>query len=470
MNVDELVRRETGLINRMFQRNGILAKVSQRRTVIVKVGFISYGLTMAMQEKFAKVEALQRELSSVLTNNRQRAGYKGSVQVIPVSRPRLALEVPHPQPTALLWSPRKVTTTPAHTMLVGRSYLEQPKDEAIRFDDAPHALIAGITGAGKSVLLQTMLLSLCAGTSPNDLKLVLVDLKNEDLVPFEKLPHVLTFAGKRETAVDAIRYVVDEKDKRIDKRGYKPFRLVLVIDEMAQLAGDGEARDMLGDLASIGRSKQIHLLGATQHPTEKGGLGTLLKANFPIRLVGMVAPGQSHIATGRPQTHADLLPGKGAFLRCEGPNVYRFQSYFIEPDDVTNMARYIAREVWGGVVTQPVMGGYEPVMQQVITGYEGGYGRLYTSKTDERSITGYESSSIQFPISEGRPLTEQEAETARAMATRGDFDTNGKFSLNRAVLAIYGSKEPKRLAWVKTALDATPATDDGKVIRLRRAS
>jgi hypothetical protein len=415
-----------------------------------------------MQEKFAKVEALQRELSSVLTNNRQRAGYKGSVQVIPVSRPRLALEVPHPQPTALLWSPRKVTTTPAHTMLVGRSYLEQPKDEAIRFDDAPHALIAGITGAGKSVLLQTMLLSLCAGTSPNDLKLVLVDLKNEDLVPFEKLPHVLTFAGKRETAVDAIRYVVDEKDKRIDKRGYKPFRLVLVIDEMAQLAGDGEARDMLGDLASIGRTKQIHLLGATQHPTEKGGLGTLLKANFPIRLVGMVAPGQSHIATGRPQTHADLLPGKGAFLRCEGPNVYRFQSYFIEPDDVTNMAKYIAREVWGGVVAPLAPVQVEKRSSLVVAPLAPPPAPVHAPPLHHPAPVQNAPLAPLFPLAELRELTAQEAAAVREMAADG-------MSKNGICTLVYGSKSTRYMGWVNEALNGEGA-DDGKVIKLRRAS
>lgn len=353
MDTKQLMMGEAGLINAMLQRNNIRAKVDRRHSVCVETGYLSYALTLAMDERFARVEALQRELSTVLGSARRRHHLPGDVQAIPVAFPRLALELPHPQPKPLMATNAALTSAKPHTMLTGRSYIEGPQDEYIAFDETPHVLIVGITGAGKSVLLQTMLLSLAANTSPAEVKFVLVDLKNEDLTPFERLPHVLTFAGNRTAALDALRWVWNEKEKRIANRGYKPYRVVLVLDEMAQLSGDSEARDILGDLGSIGRSKDINLIGATQHPTEKGGLGSLLKANFPIRLAGMVSPGLSHVATGRPRTHADLLPGKGAFLRCEGPHVYRFQGYFIDEKgkgQVTTMARQIGR-MWRTTTT-----------------------------------------------------------------------------------------------------------------------
>lgn len=346
MNIKQLMASEAALITMMFKRNNIRARVDPKKSFLVATGYISYGLTMAMDERFATVEKLQRELSTVIGNARRKAGYPGDLQAIPVSFPRLALELPHPKPESLLASNAVLTSAPAHTMLCGRSYIDGPQDEFVSFDDTPHVLVVGMTGAGKSVLMQTMLLSLAAATSPAECKFVLVDLKNEDLVPFENLPHTLTFAGTRGDALDALRFVYDEKEKRIAQRGYKPYRLVTIIDEMAQLAGDSEAREILGDLASIGRSKSINLIGATQHPTEKGGLGSLLKANFPLRLAGMVSPGLSYAATGRPQTHADLLPGKGAFLRLQGPQVYRFQSYYVDEKgkgQVSAMARQIAR-------------------------------------------------------------------------------------------------------------------------------
>lgn len=353
MDIKQLMIGEAGLINAMLQRNNIRAKVDKRHSVCVETGYLSYALTLAMDERFAKVEAMQRELSTVLGSARRRLGLPGDAQVIPVAFPRLALELPHPQPKPLLATNAALTSAKPHTMLAGRSYIEGPQDEYVVFDETPHVLVAGITGAGKSVLLQTMLLSLAASTPPAECRWVLVDLKNEDLVPFEKLPHTLTFAGTKAAALDALRFVQAEKDKRVERRGYKPYRVVLVIDEMAQLAGSGEARDILGDLASIGRGKDINVIGATQSVTKEGGMGALLKANFTVRLVGQVAPGQSQYATNRPQTHADLLPGRGAFLRCQGPHVYRFQSYFVnekERSEVTKIAHTLARR-WGSTTT-----------------------------------------------------------------------------------------------------------------------
>ena len=454
MNINDVITRELALINRMFQQSKVLAKVTAAQTVVVEVGYISYGLTLAMSEKFQRVEALQRELSALVTSNRQRAGLATS-SVIPVSAPRLALEVAHPSPKPLLWSPRKVTTGAPHTMAIGRSYLAQPKDERISFDSTPHILIAGITGAGKSVLLQTMLLSLCAATSPQDLRLVLVDLKNEDLVPFEKLPHTLTFAGTKAAAVDAIRFVVDEKNRRIEQRGYKPYRVVLVVDEMAQLAGDGEVRDMLGDLASIGRSKWINMIGATQSVTEKGGLGALLKANFSLRLVGQVAPGMSYVATGRPQTHADLLPGKGAFLRCEGARVERFQSYFIDANDVNLMAKYIAKDVWQNR-SEPL----EPVLRNVSPLLVVEPHRTTLEPVLEPPRTVLEP--FVEPLAEKRPLTAQEAAMVQELYQKG---------LSKAALCrrVYGSKNGTYAAWIDEALNNVSAVSDSKIIQLRRA-
>lgn len=460
MDINKLIEREASAINRTLQANSIRAKTSAATAINVEVGFIRYPLQMHPGEKFARVEGIIRELSSILAANRQRLGLTGKLPIVPVSGYGLALEVPHPAPTPLLWSPRRTLQTPPHTMLIGRSYLTAPKYEHVSFDDAPHALIAGTTGAGKSVLLQTMLLSLCASTSPAELRLVLVDLKNEDLVPFEKLPHVLTFAGTRGDAGEAIARVVAEKDRRIAERGYKPFRLVLVIDELAQLANDGEIKTMLGDLASIGRSKAINLIGATQHPTDKGGLGALLKANFSIRLVGMVAPGQSYIATGRPQTHADLLPGKGAFLRCQGPDVYRFQSFFIEPGEVAGLAKYIAKEVWPGSYGVAMA----PATEPAIASYEPDIASYHTSNNANYVIASY---GAMFPLAEGRALTAKEAAAVREIADRGEFNYRGNFSMNRAMLHVYGSRNPERAAWIDAALNSSDA--ETKIIKLRRA-
>lgn len=359
MELKQMLYSEALAINKFLAVNGIKAGVDQRESTFTDptAGFVRYGLKLNPAQKFDKIEGLQRELSAVLSDGRKRMRLPSPVAAIPVAKPSFGIEVPHPDPKMLLWSPRKVTTQPAHGMLLGRSYAgRESKNETMSFadDSTCHVLVVGITGAGKSVLMQNMVLSLTANTSPQDLKIVMVDLKNKDMIPFKALPHVMAWAGNKGEAVEAIRYVYNEKEKRIKHEGYAPYRLILWIDEMAQLAAMREVAEMLGDLASIGRGQSINLVGATQYPTEKGGLGGLLKANFPLRLVGMVAAGQSHIATGLPKLHADLLPGNGAFLRLQGPVAQRFQSYMIDSNDVFAMANYIASQ-WQKGIDSPVI-------------------------------------------------------------------------------------------------------------------
>lgn len=466
INMDELTYREARAITDVFRAHGIKAKADPVDVINIAVGFIRYPLIVAPSEKYSKIEAVHRELSGACEQVRVAFGLSNPVPVLPSSTfGGMSLEVPHPAPKPLLWSPRKVLTSKANTMLLGKSYLAGPRLETVSLEDTPHVLIAGITGAGKSVLLQTMLLSLAASTSPDELQFVMVDLKNEDLVPFRVLPHVRMFAARRAEASDAIKFVYDEKEKRVEQYQHKPYRLVLVVDEMAQIASDKEISDMLGDLASIGRSKNINLIGATQHPTDKGGLGSMLKANFPIRLVGMVAPGQSYIATGRAELHADLLPGKGAFLRIEGPNVYRLQSYFIEPADVAGMAKYIAEEVWGCARVPDMTGyggDYQADMQPAIASYSRLSGNYHPSEKGHGAVVSYEK---LFPVNEGRALTTKEAAAVRTLADAGEFDYRGKFSMNRAMMHVYGSRNPDRAAWIDEALEGA---DDAKIISLKR--
>ncbi len=357
MNITKLLEAESRLIDGMFKHNKIYARVNPAKSFYsdATAGFIRYGLTLRPDQKFDRVESLQRELSVELNHLRAKyAKASDPISVRPVSSPLFALEVPHPSPVALQWSGRTLTTAPPNGLILGQSYGDAMAIERIDLADASgcHVLIAGITGSGKTSLLRHGLLSLTAGTSPQDLKIVLIDLKNQDLIPFQKLPHVATFAGSKDAALAAIQCMIDEKDRRIAQPSYRPFRLVLVVDELAELAGIKDVSNALGSLACVGRGMGINLIGCTQHPTEKGGLGSLLKANFPVRLVGQVAPGQSYAATGRGGTHADLLPGKGSFLRLYGPHVRRFQSFFIDDQDVELMTRRIANH-WNAQVLAP---------------------------------------------------------------------------------------------------------------------
>jgi DNA segregation ATPase FtsK/SpoIIIE, S-DNA-T family len=421
---------EAKYITKFFRMNNIKARVDLKNSIEVLTGYFRFGLTLHPTERFTKIESTIRELSAILSENRVRQGLPGKIHVIPTSTPLLALETPHPNPKILKPSTATLFDGLPCTMSVGKSYLSSPVEEVADLTAHPHYLIAGITGAGKSVMMQEMILSLAARTDPKELKLCLVDLKNEDLLPLASLPHVLEYAGIEDKAMDVLRWVEQEKLKRIEDPTYKPYRLVLVIDEMAHLAGNAEAKEILGKLITIGRSKEINLIGATQHPTQQGGLGSLMKANFTVRLVGQVAPGQSQYATNRPHTHADLLPGKGSFLWCSGPDVYRFQSYYISPEEVTQLVCRIATK-WK--VDSPVKTVRKPV--------EAVKGKAEPVKAPSA-----------FPIGSGRPLTVEEQRLVGSLALKDEFFYGGKISLSRLASYVYGFKDSVVLGYVKEAL------------------
>lgn len=419
------VESEIKIINGMFRHNNILAKVIKAENVLSS--FIRYHLSLHVSQKFVDIEKINRELSAALNKNRQRKGLV-TTDIILTTKPNFGLEVALPNPKPLLWSIRKTTNIESHTMLAGLSTIDS-KAEIISFDKTPHTLLAGMTNAGKSVLLQMLVLSLTANTSPQDLSLVLIDLKNEDLVPFKSLPHVLRFCSDQQSAIDAIDWMIEEKNKRVELN--KGKRIVLVIDELAQLASLKGIATKLGDLASIGRSKRLNLIAATQAVTKDGGIGSMMKHNFNCRLIGKVAPGLSAVATGLAGMQAHLLPGYGSFLRIEGSENHRFQSYFIEINDVVLTAKWI-HDKW---LASGYVSSYNPHNQQ-----------LHTSEKETQHLTSY-------PITTLRKLSELEVQEVLEFAKHQDYQYLGKPSLNKLTYKVFGSKSPERLEIIKEILN-----------------
>lgn len=339
MDIERFVKSEIRVINATLAAHRVNAGTLPSCTVVAGAAFISYQIKMGEGVRVAAIERLQAELSEAISRHRN-ARTPVRLRYMP-----LALEAPHPDPRPLLWSKARMDW-PAHTLLAGRSYgYDGAVEEWVSLESTPHVLIGGMTGAGKSVLLNMLLLSLMRGTSPAEVSVILVDLKNEDLRPLARLPHVVRFAGTVAQAAAAIEQVHAETQERIRRHG-SGQRLVLAIDEYAQLVGHGDVVAQLEQILGVGRSLRVNVLAATQHPTAKV-LGSLAKVNFPCRLIGQVSdPGTASVATGRPGTGAEQLPGKGAFLRVQGPDVTRLQAYYLDSAGL-RFFRHEVLERWG---------------------------------------------------------------------------------------------------------------------------
>ncbi len=244
-------------------------------------------------------------------------------------------------------------------------------------DTMPHLLIAGATGSGKSVMINTLLTSFLYRNSPADLKLILVDPKQVELKLYDNIPHLLTSViTEPEKCISALKWAVAEMERRYDKLSeagkrnigaYNKLKkeegmpyIVIVIDELADLmsvaARDVEA--LIVRLAQKSRAVGIHLVLATQRPSVDVITG-LIKANIPARIAFTVAQ-QVDSRTILDQGGAEKLLGQGDMLYMTPrlPKPKRIQGAFIDEDEIEAITDHIrmqsAPEYDEEVVTQPV--------------------------------------------------------------------------------------------------------------------
>jgi DNA segregation ATPase FtsK/SpoIIIE-like protein len=229
----------------------------------------------------------------------------------------------------------------------------------------PHLLIAGATGAGKSVCVNTLVCSILYRRSPDEVKLLMVDPKIVELKFFNDIPHLLTpVITDPKKALQAVQWCLYEMERRyalldaigakdiksynakIEKRHIATTRLpyiVLVIDEFADLMATS-GKDLEGTiarLAAMSRAVGIHLVLATQRPSVDVITG-LIKANFPSRIAFMVASKtDSRIIID--QMGAEKLLGRGDMLFTSSWNPFpsRVQGAFLSEDDVERVVAHV---------------------------------------------------------------------------------------------------------------------------------
>ena len=230
--------------------------------------------------------------------------------------------------------------------------------EVIDLSKTPHLLVAGTTGSGKSVFINTLLASLLYKFSPEDLRLILIDPKMLELSVYNDIAHLLTpVVTDPKKAIIALKWVCKEMERRYSLmneentrslEGYNqksieklPY-IVVFIDEMADLmmTAGKEVEHYVQRLAQMARACGIHLVMATQRPSVDIITGSI-KANFPSRISFQVASKyDSRTILG--EIGAEQLLGNGDMLMSKnGASLIRYQSAFISDNEVNKLIKEI---------------------------------------------------------------------------------------------------------------------------------
>ncbi len=226
----------------------------------------------------------------------------------------------------------------------------------------PHALIAGATQSGKSVSLNTILMSLLIKNSPEDLKLIIVDPKMVEFTLYENIPHLATpIISDSMLATEALHWCVEEMDRRYDvlrrfrvknagdylqKRKEDPSMpplpyIVVVIDEFNDLVmtSGAEVQDYIVRLAQKARAAGMHVILATQRPTTNVINGTI-KANIPCRIAFRVASSMDSMVI-LDQVGAEELLGRGDMLIVNQGAPVRAQGAYLSDDEIEGLCDYL---------------------------------------------------------------------------------------------------------------------------------
>lgn len=250
---------------------------------------------------------------------------------------RLALQIARLTREPVYMSKLMPAITPecGFSALLGLAEDGAPLLAKLNAPEVSHVLVAGATGSGKTLLAQSMILSLCQRYRAHKFGLIMLDPKRRDGSAFEAAiaRHlVLPIARTIEEVTAALHRACQLMDERVigaRGRAYEPDpRIVIYADELGDLCQTGGQTviDLFSRIAMRGRECGLHLLVCTQKPSSRS-IGPLLKTNLPLRLVGrMTSAEDARLAAGRAGCGAEKLSGSGDFVAVTADKLIRFQA------------------------------------------------------------------------------------------------------------------------------------------------
>jgi S-DNA-T family DNA segregation ATPase FtsK/SpoIIIE len=317
------------------------------------------GTTRRRKVRVSKIYNLANDLALAL------AAAPIRIEAPVPGRPVVGIEVPNSEIS--LVSLRSVLESPTYRKRRARLKIALGHDvsgKPVVADLAvmPHLLIAGATGSGKSVCINSLVSSLIFNNEPDQLRLVMIDPKMVELPRYNGLPHLIApVVVELEPAVAALRWVtfqmderyrkfsaekarhLDDYNRKMEARGEEPLpRIIVVIDELADLmmTSPDEVERHICRIAQMARATGIHLVIATQRPSVDVVTG-LIKANFPAR-ISFAVTSQIDSRVILDSGGAEKLLGRGdmLFMPPDSSRLIRLQGCFVSDAEVENLVKF----------------------------------------------------------------------------------------------------------------------------------
>jgi len=350
------VNENASIIEKTLESFGIRARVAE---VNKGPAVTQYALEITRGTKLSRITALSNDLALALSATTGQVRLEAPIP----GRALVGIEIPNKRPEIvtekhLLSSPVFTSNNDPLLVPLGLDVSGQPVAASIA--KMPHALIAGATGSGKSVLLNAWISAFLFRTRPEDLRMILVDPKRVELSIYNSIPHLLTeVIVDAEKIISALKWTVGEMQERYklfakvgarNVEGYnlikgvekKPY-IIFVIDELADLMifAPGESEELITRVAQMARATGIHLILATQRPSVDVITG-LMKANIPTRIAFNVSSMiDSRVIIDMPGAEKLLGRGDMLFLPPDKAKPVRIQGPYITENEVNNLVNFL---------------------------------------------------------------------------------------------------------------------------------
>ena len=385
------IKGNAAIIEQTLESFGITARVVE---VNLGPAVTQYALEVALGTKLSKITALERDLALAL------AAPTGTIRIeapIP-GRSLIGIELPNRSPEfvalrKMLSSEEMSNNTSKLAVALGFDVSGKP--HVADLTKMPHVLIAGQTGSGKSVCINSFLGSLLFRAAPSEVKLILVDPKRVELTGYNGIPHLLTpVIVEPEKILSALRWILSEMDRRYklfaqagarnidsynEMSGFQalPY-IVLIVDELADimLFSPVEVEDSVTRIAQMSRATGIHMVLSTQRPSVDIITG-LIKANIPCRIAFAVAS-QVDSRVILDMQGAEKLLGRGdmLYLPPEQAKPVRIQGAFVSDKDTKTLVSFLKNQGVTPQYTEELTSMPKPGTTQ-IAGVDGDFDELF---------------------------------------------------------------------------------------------